>query len=325
MELSPNKREEALITVIRLLSLSVLALTLFFYHYLHNRVTMFLIGLMIFILVLSRLHRYKRLLYSILFYAKILFVFLPISLSLNFMPVSTLHLAVMVLLFVGLLLAISLDNLGLCRVKNKFYIVLTSIFFLLTLISLVVFYPIKSEYQTSIEILQLVYKSLYLITLLFLLYHIFGVLESYRHIYHSGIGGVINSDNTLVVCSILILSLSLYNVVTLRTTTNEYLRSSVIRSTEDLLDLSRRLYIKGMHRENINLLYNYIERGMLQQDPETLTIIDTAQKRYPYECVFFNQRIRYLSRSNRLDELERAKKSLPATLVKRGCLIEYDE
>lgn len=325
MELSPNKREGALITVIRLLGLSILALTLLFYHYLHSRVTIFLICLMIFILVLSRLHHYKRLLYSILFYTKILFVFLPISLSLNFISVSTLHLAIMILLFVGLLLTISLGDPGLSGVKDKLYIVLASILFLLVLISLVVFYPIKSEYQTSVEISQLVYKSLYLITLLFLLYHIFRVLEIYRHIYRSGISGFINSDNTLVVYSILILSLSIYNGITLRTTTDEYLKSSVTHSTDDLLDLSRRLYIKGMHRENINLLHNYIEKGMLQQDPETLTIIDTAQRRYPYECIFFNQRMRYLSRFNRLDELERAKRSPPSTLVKRGCLIEYDE
>ncbi len=149
------------------------------------------------------------------------------------------------------------------------------------------------------------------------------ILESYRHIYSSGIGGILNSDNALIVYSIVIFSLSFYEVMSLKTYASSCLSSPSFHKDE-VLNISQNLYIKGIHGENMIFLKSAIEKGLRAQDRGVIDVINMAMKNYPYECEFFNKRIGY-QRLFKDNEVENKKEKIPATIIKRGCLLNEGE
>ncbi len=313
MELSPDKREKYVIPVLEGVNIAVALILLTFYPFITGKALLVLLSVLLFVIVLPQRFRLNNFFRSMVKYAGILVFFLPAAFSLNQGNLLFGHLVVLILLFYPLFLSLRFmrDNPVISREDILFAIFVFA--FLVLMILFVYYSPIREEFRIKTETNTVLYKSMYLLFFLFLLIADFRVLES---VSHSSFYVLKGTERIISVFLILMISLSLYDNIKLRTVAADCMqrRYSGCRMETDII--SGLMYMKGFDSQNISFLQEYIDNGLENSDAGIMRVIESAERMYPYECGFYRSRILYYSRFGMQDRLKEFLENLPAPAKK---------
>ncbi|MCX7958804.1 MAG: hypothetical protein N3B13_07130, partial [Deltaproteobacteria bacterium] len=252
---------------------------------------------------------------SLVKYSGTLAFFLPLAFSLNNIELSVRHFILLLLLVSPVILSAGYANNYFTPKKEEVLFALLSVVFLVVLLLFVKYSPIRDEFSTRVEIKDVIFKSLYLLTVFFLIYMNFRLLEMVRH---SSFSFIKKPDIIVSVFIIIIVSLSLYDNISLKKSAEGCLHRGYKECRTGVGKISDMLYKKGLNNQNIIFLSSMIKSGMDSYEPDIINVIEKAERMYPYRCDFFAARILYYKKFGFGERITEVLKNIPAP-VKRVC------
>jgi hypothetical protein len=316
MELSKDKRETGIAITLRViyLAISIALFPLFRYTGIKQVIllTILLLLYLIIVYLVKWSERYAP-------YINTLIFFLPLSISINHIDTYSIHTISLVLLILPVAIIRILNSEP---IKLRKEVVLFSIFLFLFMNAILIFVyyaPIRAEYQTHINPLPIIVKSSYLLATLYLIYINMKLANMYRHLTVSAPFKFLSIHSITLFFSLIFITLTLMDIISTREEAERILqRISDNTSQQDVLKISSKMKIKGLHQQNIDFLNKYIESFISRKDRSAINLISSAESMYPYECSFAEQRIRYYRAISDTEDLNRYINNLPAP-VRRGC------
>jgi len=314
MELSKDKRETGIVVSFRILYISLACLILPLFKYVSLKQVILISLLLLLSIVFDSVSKFAKR-YSVYIY--ILIFFLPVSISMNYSQISVIHILILCILVLQILVVLIFKG-DMAVLSRQIEIFAVSLFLLMNVLLLFVYYaPIRAEYQTHIDLLQVLLKSNYLLLLLYLLYFDLKLVDVYRHIEPSGILKFLSFRPIVVLFGLLFVVLTLFDIISVKNAAERCIKNkSDPICRREILKISGNMRVKGLHRQNLEFLGAYIEKMIAERDKSVLDLISSAERMYPYECAFARQRIQYYRTMNEMDNLNRYLTDLPAPIRK---------
>lgn len=308
-------KTKKLFILLQAVNIIIAFLILSFYSYIGVKTIVFFILIILLVTIMPSKLKFIKYFQSLLFYIQILAYYIPVAISLNYSQLTFVHWTILSLLIISI--GIVFFNRGnmIQLSREEIYFSAFAFIFLLILILFFYFAPIKSEYQTKVDLKTLLLKSLYLLSYFLILYVSIKILNELRYIFtHS----LFRSEIPITVFLLLIIIFSTYDISAVRERAEGCIQKNYKGCEGNITEISDSLRKKGLDNQNIQFLKGYINLSLNNLNKDVIQVLNYASNIYPYECEFFNMKVDYYRRFEMSERLEQILKDPPAP-IKRQC------